>query len=347
MFRRLFQSIYQRLLDAIKTMDPKLSVIIPTANRPQYLPRAVESALAGMKPGEVEVIVAPNGPDESWKESLKPFLGDRTVRIIPIPEANANIARNAGLEAARGKFVRFLDDDDYLIPEGARIQYDVITSSSADVVSGNVELVNELGKTFNIWNQPVTADFCAAVLGPWCNCHPTAHIFRRKAIADIQWNPNTVKSQDLEFLYNLCAAKEIRWQKINRVVGVWYHHWNQRTSLALPHNDARKIVVPMLLCAYDQIRQSGRLNPERQNAIASNLWTLVHTAFFLEPKFWTDIGHYARTLDSSARPMQPLYTLPFIRCLDPLVLQRIIFPKRWVSYKLRTILNKLRIKHLW
>jgi len=61
---------------------PVCSVIIPTVNRPHYLPRAVESALSGIKPGEVEVIVVPNGPDESCKESLKSYQGLSLTRIL-------------------------------------------------------------------------------------------------------------------------------------------------------------------------------------------------------------------------------------------------------------------------
>jgi glycosyltransferase involved in cell wall biosynthesis len=99
-------------------MTPLVSVIIPTIGRPQYLPRAINSALTGIESKDVEVIVVPNGPDNSWQETLQPYHNNQSVRVIRIMEANANIARNAGLDEARGEFVRFLDDDDYLIPGG-------------------------------------------------------------------------------------------------------------------------------------------------------------------------------------------------------------------------------------
>ncbi len=117
-------------------MTPLVSIIIPTHNRPHFLPRAVDSALAGMPAGEVEVIVVPNGPDESWKQSLLPYKHNSSVRVIPITAANANIARNTGLAAANGEFVRFLDDDDYLIPEGAVKQYALIKESGVAGYNG-------------------------------------------------------------------------------------------------------------------------------------------------------------------------------------------------------------------
>ena len=74
-------------------MTPLVSVIIPTKNRPLYLPNSVQSALDGMDQGDVEVVVVPNGPDNSWRRSLLPYRNNPLVRVLPIEEANANIAR--------------------------------------------------------------------------------------------------------------------------------------------------------------------------------------------------------------------------------------------------------------
>ena len=123
-------------------MNPIVSVIIPTANRPHWLPRAIDSALAGMKLGEVEVIVVPNGPDESWRETLRSYERNSAVRVVTVRESNGNIARNTGLAESKGEFVRFLDDDDYLIPEGAIRQYELIETSGVDVVSASIQLVD-------------------------------------------------------------------------------------------------------------------------------------------------------------------------------------------------------------
>lgn len=100
-------------------MKPFVTVILPTCDRPALLPRAVESVL-GQSEHDLELIVidsnrrapavADGGLSARWRS-------DSRVRIIrPGPIANASAARNAGLAAARGRWVTYLDDDDAYRP---------------------------------------------------------------------------------------------------------------------------------------------------------------------------------------------------------------------------------------
>ena len=94
---------------------PLLSIIIPTYNRPQFIRRAVESALRSEPNGDVEIIIVPNGGDDTWKKSLADFLHNPKILVSPIEKGHANAARNHGLKLAKGKYIRFLDDDDFLL----------------------------------------------------------------------------------------------------------------------------------------------------------------------------------------------------------------------------------------
>jgi glycosyltransferase involved in cell wall biosynthesis len=328
-------------------MNPAVSIIIPTTNRPQYLPRAIDSALTGMNPEDIEVIVVPNGPDNSWRKSLSPYQNNHSLRIFPIKQANANIARNAGLDIARGDFVRFLDDDDYLIPDGAIKQYDLIKTSGADVVSGRVQLVDERGRCFDTWHHPDMDDFCAAVLGPWRNCLLNAHVYRRERLGNARWNPETFVRQDFEWLFDLCVSHELKWIKFNEVVGVWQHHWGQQISSSKSFNEIRKLTVPMLMRAHDRLLASGRLYDIRQKAIAQGIWSCVHTAFFLEPLYWHRIAYKAQEINSTSRPAQALYNYPVLKNLNPLIIMWLMFPVKCLMHQIRQILKKLHIRHTW
>jgi len=323
-------------------MNPNVSVIIPTFNRPDYLPRAVNSALAGMSPGEIEVIVVPNGPDESWRQSLLPFQNNPSVRIIRIKEANANIARNKGLAEATGEYVRFLDDDDYLIPEGAKKQYALIRSTGADLVSGSVSLINEKGEVFNVWHQPDFDDFCVAVLGPWRNCLPTAHIYKRSKLARSNWDINIQVRQDVDWAFELCASQEWHWVKTKDIVGVWQHHWKKRISSSKKRNAIEKLTVPMLIKTFKNLEKSGRLSKDRNKAIAFGLWGFIQSAFYLEPSYWTKVSKLAKNIDPEAKPIQPINTWPVFSCFDPLLIQWIMLPKRWVFHQTRQILKEMQ-----
>ena len=326
-------------------MHPLISVIIPTSNRPTYLRRAVESALKGMAINDVEVIVVPNGPDTSWKETLQPYLESKTVRILPIETANANIARNKGLTEAKGKYVRFLDDDDYLISENAIKQYTLIQQIDADIVSGGITLVDEHGKDLAIRMQPLTEDFCTALLGPRRICIPLVHIYRRSILKDLEWNPFTTIRQDVEWQLNLCAQSELKWAKIDEVVGAWQQHWGQRISTSKCFQEAQEETVEMFLRLYKELESQKRLNTNRKNALAKGLWGCIHRTFMLKPSYWTSIAQVAKNIDPTARPIQPIYNFPYLRKVDPLIFQWFFLPKRLFSKKYRTLLKRFCLKH--
>ena len=101
-----------------------ISVVIPTADRPDYLVEAVESALA-QSAGVLEVIVI----DDASRVDPAPVLtrfGDK-VRYDRLPEkGGANVARNRGIELARGSHVAFLDDDDIWLPDKVEAQLEAM-----------------------------------------------------------------------------------------------------------------------------------------------------------------------------------------------------------------------------
>lgn len=316
-------------------MTPIISVVIPTANRPDFLPRAVDSALSGLDARDIEVIVVPNGPDESWREALLPYRNNPSVRVVRILESNANIARNAGSAEARGEFVRFLDDDDYLFPEGAVRQYELIQASGADLVSGSIQVIDAKGRYIDLLSQPEKNDICTAVLGPSRRCLPTAHVYRKSKISNLRWNPSTAVRQDYEWLFDFCTMTELSWQRIDDIVGVWQQHNGQRVSTSKGYNEIRKLTVPMLMGAYERLLSSGRLNKSRRQAVANGLWDCIHAAFFLEPRYWSQVAIIAQKIDPDAHPIQPIYNYLLFNNIDPLVFQWILLPKRWVHHQIR------------
>jgi glycosyltransferase involved in cell wall biosynthesis len=88
-----------------------ISVIIPTARRPQLLMRAVNSVLA-QSMSDLEVVVVIDGPDPETTQILS-GVADHRFRFIQNPRSLGSAeARNVGVAAARGEWVAFLDDDD-------------------------------------------------------------------------------------------------------------------------------------------------------------------------------------------------------------------------------------------
>lgn len=91
---------------------PLASIIITTHNRPELLPRAVNSAQAAGK--NVEVVVVDDASSDETAAVCNKLSGINYVRV----EANQGVAgaRNIGLVASRGEYLSFLDDDDARLP---------------------------------------------------------------------------------------------------------------------------------------------------------------------------------------------------------------------------------------
>lgn len=91
--------------------EPLISVVITTINRPQPVIGAAPSALR-QSLREIEVIVVVDGPDAETLQALR-LIDDPRLRIVPLREnVGVGAARHAGVDAARGRWVALLDDDD-------------------------------------------------------------------------------------------------------------------------------------------------------------------------------------------------------------------------------------------
>lgn len=120
------------------------STIIPTIGRPS-LGRAVESVLSQQVPGDnFEVIVVNDSgnplPNETWQQS-------EHVQLIHTNRHNRSVARNAGAAIARGRYLHFLDDDDWMMSGVFEDFWQLAHKSSATWIYGAFRLVDNTGKT--------------------------------------------------------------------------------------------------------------------------------------------------------------------------------------------------------
>jgi len=99
----------------VSVMTPKVSVVIPSYNRANKVPNAIDSVL-GQSLTDSEVIVVDDGSSDNTNISLKERFGDK-IRYFVQPNQGASVARNRGIAEARGEWIAFLDSDDEWEPE--------------------------------------------------------------------------------------------------------------------------------------------------------------------------------------------------------------------------------------
>ena len=97
-------------------MTPMVSVVIPTFNRAQEVPKAIESVLAQTYI-DYELIVVDDGSVDGTGEVLQPF--ENRIQYLYQDNRGAAAAQNAGIRRARGHWVAILGSDDARLKSGA------------------------------------------------------------------------------------------------------------------------------------------------------------------------------------------------------------------------------------
>ncbi|NEX14172.1 MAG: glycosyl transferase [Prosthecochloris sp.] len=99
------------------TRIPEISIILPTYNREIPLLRAVRSVI-DQTFSDWELIVVDDGSTDRTFERLSEFLKTHdTIRYMKHSNRKPALSRNAGIQASFGRYITFLDSDDYYLPE--------------------------------------------------------------------------------------------------------------------------------------------------------------------------------------------------------------------------------------
>ncbi len=88
-----------------------VSIITPTYNRAHYLKYAIDSVLAQTYT-EFELIIIDDGSTDATATLVEPYLSDSRFKYIKTSNQGQALARNTGLEHAKGEYISFLDSDD-------------------------------------------------------------------------------------------------------------------------------------------------------------------------------------------------------------------------------------------
>lgn len=131
---------------------PKVSVIIPVYNVEQYLEKCLNS-VCGQTLEDIEIICINDCSPDNSLEILKKYAAqDNRIKIIDFKEnQGVSIARNAGIEAAKGEYIGFVDPDDYIDLDFYERLYECAAKSQALIVKGNLKGYDKKSGTVKIW----------------------------------------------------------------------------------------------------------------------------------------------------------------------------------------------------
>ena len=125
---------------------PELSIIVPVYKVEKYLPRCIDSILAQTF-GDFELILIDDGsPDGCGRICDEYARKDKRIVVIHQKNMGVSAARNAGLDIARGRYIGFVDSDDWIEPQMYEVMMDAIRENGADMAVCGVRYADEDGK---------------------------------------------------------------------------------------------------------------------------------------------------------------------------------------------------------
>jgi len=122
----------------------KISVIVPVYNNEEYIVACINSIVGQSVFKEMEIIVINDGSTDASRERLKMFENYENITIIDKCNEGSGIARNVGIDVAKGEFLMFVDGDDRLAASDiAEVLYNAAIENQVNICSGNfVRLIN-------------------------------------------------------------------------------------------------------------------------------------------------------------------------------------------------------------
>ena len=113
-----------------------LSIIIPAYNADQYLDKCLESCInQDIEAGKYEIIIINDGSTDNTEEIAEKWKSEhRNIKVITQENKGLSMARNAGIESASGKYIMFVDSDDYIKPHCLKTLTDSCLKDDLDML---------------------------------------------------------------------------------------------------------------------------------------------------------------------------------------------------------------------
>lgn len=189
----------------------KLSVIIPTFNRAQLLPRALRSVLDQRLPAlldSMQVIVVDDGSSDDTEQLIKTQFPQ--IDYIKQAQAGVSAARNTGLGRAQGEWIALLDSDDEWLKDKLVRQFDLLQQSGLQICHTeeiwirNGVRVNQMKK-----HQKSGGQIFQQCL-PLCAMSPSSIVIHRSVFEQVGSFDETLPAcEDYDLWLRICAFHEV------------------------------------------------------------------------------------------------------------------------------------------
>lgn len=219
-------------------MKELVSIIMPVFNVEKYIKISLDSIL-NQTYENFEIIIVNDCSTDSSKEICEEYV-KKDSRIIFVDKSDnkinkgASYARNCGLDTAKGKYIAFLDSDDYVEPEFIHTLASLLENFDSDL-SGCSVIRETFGEPKDMKNKKSTINLLSNVESMqnimtsniFDNGYVCNKLFKREILGDMRFNEKILYIEDLPFVYNYLKKCEKPCVYSNRIL---YHYIRNPTG---------------------------------------------------------------------------------------------------------------------
>lgn len=229
-----------------------VSIIIPAYNVEKYIEQCLDTVLNQRTNYEYEVICVNDGSTDATYDILKKY--EERITLISTDNKGPGAARNLALKHAKGKYIMFVDGDDYVLDTFVEKMMTEIIENDADVVicnfyrfidnDSNIEKVNK-GK-YKIYHK---GDIGQVLLMEFHSCNKA---FRRELIENNKYPENMYFEDVVTISKALIDAK-----KIVKIEDYLYYYRRTKNSITNNLTDSNYDIIKALDLISDKFTKNG------------------------------------------------------------------------------------------
>lgn len=281
---------------------PKVSIIVPIFNAEMFLNTCIDSVLSQTF-SDFELLLIDDGSIDSSGMICDEYLAkDSRVRVFHKANAGVSSARNIGLDNAQGKYVIFIDADDYWL-ENSALEQLVQTAEKfdLDLVRGEYRAVTRDGTSLyerafikpkvQLANKIITSgEFYTKIMSG--ENYISLSLLRRRAIGSLKFNPERSFLEDMEF-YAYILLQPLRCM----FIPLRFYAYRIHQSSASRTFKLKNLADSFSMCdIFDQCSREA-LDPDlrdayRYNSVMMYYWTL----YTLSDSYFSQRKHIISTL---------------------------------------------------
>lgn len=197
-------------------MKELISIIIPVYNVEKYLERCITSVITQTYKNLEIILVDDGSPDKSGKICDEYAKKDNRIKVIHKENGGLSDARNVGIDASDGRYLMFVDSDDYISPDMVEVLYERVCMDKSDMalcdfmyVDENYREMAEENKNSPIKNEIVSRYHALKKLtenGDWYYVAAVKKLYKKKLFDNIRFPKGKLHEDEftVHYIFDKC-----------------------------------------------------------------------------------------------------------------------------------------------